>query len=87
LGAFPPSAGTGLSACIFFAEGKKGYRCNPLREPKPLGRFWFCGVLLRKTPGTLPGVWALPQTPKTKTLCVLVPLALLKNGIHAVFEL
>jgi hypothetical protein len=24
---------TGLSACIFFACGKKGYRCNPLRGP------------------------------------------------------
>jgi hypothetical protein len=26
---------TGLSACIFFACGKKGYRFYPLREPKP----------------------------------------------------
>jgi hypothetical protein len=26
-------ARTGLSACIFFARGKKGYRCNPLRVP------------------------------------------------------
>jgi hypothetical protein len=24
---------TGLSACIFFARGKKGYRSNPLRVP------------------------------------------------------
>jgi hypothetical protein len=27
------SARTGLSACIFFACGKKGYRFNPLRVP------------------------------------------------------
>jgi hypothetical protein len=32
-------AGTGLSACIFFACGKKGYRFYPLREPKPLCGF------------------------------------------------
>jgi hypothetical protein len=32
MGASPPTAGTGLSACIFFACGKKGYRFNPLRE-------------------------------------------------------
>jgi hypothetical protein len=25
---------TGLSACIFFAAGKKGYRFNPLRCPE-----------------------------------------------------
>jgi hypothetical protein len=25
---------TGLSACIFFATGKKGYRFNPLRCPE-----------------------------------------------------
>jgi hypothetical protein len=25
---------TGLSACIFFASGKKGYRFNPLRVQK-----------------------------------------------------
>jgi hypothetical protein len=28
------SARTGLSACIFFACGKKGYRSNPLRVPQ-----------------------------------------------------
>jgi hypothetical protein len=32
---------TGLSACIFFACGKKGYRFNPLREPKPLCGFGY----------------------------------------------
>jgi hypothetical protein len=32
---------TGLSACIFFACGKKGYRFYPLREPKPLRGFGF----------------------------------------------
>jgi hypothetical protein len=32
-------AGTGLSACIFFAAGKKGYRFYPLREPKPFRGF------------------------------------------------
>jgi hypothetical protein len=31
LGASPAPPGTGLSACIFFASGKKGYRFNPLR--------------------------------------------------------
>jgi hypothetical protein len=33
--AHPRAAGarTGLSACIFFASGKKGYRFNPLRVP------------------------------------------------------
>jgi hypothetical protein len=36
---------TGLSACIFFAAGKKGYRFYPLREPKPLHGFGF--LLLR----------------------------------------
>jgi hypothetical protein len=41
LGAFPPPAGTGLSACIFFARGKKGYRSYPLRESKPLRGFDF----------------------------------------------
>ncbi|MDR1352762.1 MAG: hypothetical protein LBK05_05705 [Treponema sp.] len=42
LGASPPSAGTGLYACIFFAPGKKGYRSNPLRVPKIAihGDFW-----------------------------------------------
>jgi hypothetical protein len=32
---------TGLSACIFFAYGKKGYRSYPLRESKPLRGFDF----------------------------------------------
>jgi hypothetical protein len=32
---------TGLSACIFFACGKKGYRFYPLREPKPQSGFGF----------------------------------------------
>jgi hypothetical protein len=32
---------TGLSACIFFAYGKKGYRFYPLREPKPQSGFGF----------------------------------------------
>jgi hypothetical protein len=38
-------ARTGLSACIFFARGKKGYRSNPLRCGKtaslPFYRFEF----------------------------------------------
>jgi hypothetical protein len=33
MGAFPAKPGTGLSACIFFASGKKGYRFYPLRVP------------------------------------------------------
>jgi hypothetical protein len=35
MGASPPAAGTGLSACIFFAAGKKGYRFYPLRWRTP----------------------------------------------------
>jgi hypothetical protein len=35
------SAAAGLSACIFFAYGKKGYRSYPLRESKPLRGFDF----------------------------------------------
>jgi hypothetical protein len=35
LGAFFAPQKTGLSACIFFASGKKGYRFYPLRGPKP----------------------------------------------------
>jgi hypothetical protein len=31
--------GTGLSACIFFASGKKGYRFNPLRCCRPFCKF------------------------------------------------
>jgi hypothetical protein len=53
LGASPPAAGTGLSACIFFACGKKGYRFNPLRGsqshrdwPKTAKRFWLCKAAL-----------------------------------------
>jgi hypothetical protein len=34
LGRTPAFGGVGLSACIFFACGKKGYRCNPLRCSK-----------------------------------------------------
>jgi hypothetical protein len=37
---------TGLSACIFFAAGKKGYRFNPLREPKPLRGLVIAGAAL-----------------------------------------
>jgi hypothetical protein len=37
MGAFPAQAPeTGLSACIFFAGGKKGYRFYPLRGPNGL---------------------------------------------------
>jgi hypothetical protein len=37
MGAFPAQAPeTGLSACIFFACGKKGYRFYPLRGPNGL---------------------------------------------------
>jgi hypothetical protein len=44
-------ARTGLSACIFFASGKKGYRFNPLRVPKSgvLPDFGI-GVCLQQTP-------------------------------------
>jgi hypothetical protein len=36
MGAFPAyRPGTGLSACIFFACGKKGYRSYPLRGRTP----------------------------------------------------
>jgi hypothetical protein len=51
LGAFPPPAETGLSACIFFACGKKGYRFYPLRESKPLRGFdfaEFCSAKLQE---------------------------------------
>jgi hypothetical protein len=50
---------TGLSACIFFARGKKGYRFYPLRGPNREA-VWPFGVLLRKTPGiaaSLPAGW------------------------------
>jgi hypothetical protein len=48
--AHPCTAGTrtGLSACIFFACGKKGYRFNPLREPKPLRGLVIAGAALDK---------------------------------------
>jgi hypothetical protein len=53
LGASPPAAGTGLSACIFFACGKKGYRFYPLREPKPLRGFGFAEFGAKpQTPGS-----------------------------------
>jgi hypothetical protein len=67
---------TGLSACIFFACGKKGYRCNPLREPKPRSGFGFAEFALRANSWASLGEFgAPPQTPKTKTRSVLVPLA------------
>jgi hypothetical protein len=40
------SGRTGLSACIFFAYGKKGYRFNPLRWPNGYRHlaFWQSGA-------------------------------------------
>jgi hypothetical protein len=52
---------------LFLPAAKKGYRFNPLREPKPRSGFGFA------IPQGEFG--ALPQTPKTKTLRVFVPLA------------
>jgi hypothetical protein len=69
-------------------SASKGYRSYPLREPKPLRGFGFTEFALRANSWASLGEFgAKPQTPKTKTLCVLVPLALLKNGLRAVFEL
>jgi hypothetical protein len=78
LGAFFAAQKTGLSACIFCLTSQaKGYRCNPLREPKPLRGFGFAEFALRANSWAAWGEFgAKPQTPKTKTLCVLVPLAL-----------
>jgi hypothetical protein len=42
--------------------------------------FDFAEFRFAKLLGGLGGVWGKPQTPKTKTHGVLVPLALLKNG-------
>jgi hypothetical protein len=39
---------TGLSACIFFACGKKGYRFYPLRESKPQSGFDFAEFCFAK---------------------------------------
>jgi hypothetical protein len=53
---------TGLSACIFFASGKKGYRFYPLREPKPLRGFGFAEFHCVK----LQGLGSLGQSPKLR---------------------
>jgi hypothetical protein len=75
MGASPPAAGTGLSACIFFACGKKGYRFYPLR-------------VLRRISGRGASVmrlsmdaWGAPTKPCTAWFC---PLRVHKSRIFTI---
>jgi hypothetical protein len=58
------------------------FRSYPLREPKPQSGFGFAEFREAKLQEPLLEFGALPQTPKTKTLCVLVPLARF-GGLYA----
>jgi hypothetical protein len=89
LGAFFAAQKTGLSACIFFAYGKKGYRFYPLRCLKTASvPFLSCEFLRSKNswmyhsrpPAGLTKVPGTPGTKKPRSLRPVVKIRCASKG-------